>query len=311
MQNLILSLNTVVPLFLLMLLGYFLKRVGLLNENILGPLNKLVFHVFLATSLFYNIYTTKIEDAWNSSAVIYVVVCVIVIFAALWLIIPRIEKDRSKASVLVQSIYRSNIIILGLPIVAELCPGETGLMSIIIAIVIPIYNILSVFIFELMSINRPKMSKTLLDIVKNPLIIGSVLGIIALTTGVQLPYMFEKAISNVASVATPLALIVLGGFFDFKKIKGNVKQLIIGISGRLVVIPLICVTIAILLGFRGSVLIAIFTTFAAPTAVTSFTMAKQMGGDGDLAAQIVALGTLFSILTVFLGIFTLKQLAMF
>lgn len=92
--------------------------------------------------------------------------------------------------------------------------------------------------------------------------------------------MFEKAISNVASVATPLALIVLGGFFDFKKIKGNVKQLIIGISGRLVVIPLICVTIAILLGFRGSVLIAIFTTFAAPTAVTSFTMAKQMGGDG-------------------------------
>ena len=155
------------------------------------------------------------------------------------------------------------------------------------------------------------MSKTLLDIAKNPLIIGSVLGIIALTTGVQLPYMFEKAISNVASVATPLALIVLGGFFDFKKIKGNVKQLIIGISGRLVVIPLICVTIAILLGFRGSVLIAIFTTFAAPTAVTSFTMAKQMGGDGDLAAQIVALGTLFSILTVFLGIFTLKQLAMF
>ena len=107
------------------------------------------------------------------------------------------------------------------------------------------------------------------------------------------------------------ALIVLGGFFDFKKLGGNVKQLVIALSGRLVIVPLICMSIAIALGFRGSDLIAMLAAFAAPSAVTSFTMAKQMKGDADLAAQIVVLGTLFSIVTIFLWIFLLKQLGLF
>ena len=312
MDNFMLALNTVAPLFLLMMLGYFLKRIGLLTDAIIGPLNKLVFNVFLSTSLFNNIYTTKLEDAWNGRAVLFVVICVLAVFALLWLIIPRIEKDKRKASVMMQSIYRSNIIILGLPIAAELCGAEnTGLMSIVIAIVVPIYNVLSVFIFGFMDAERPPIKKTLIDIAKNPLIIGSVLGVIFLACGIKLPYMFEKTVSNIASITTPLALIVLGGFFDFKKLGGNVKQLVIALSGRLVIVPLICMSIAIALGFRGSDLIAMLAAFAAPSAVTSFTMAKQMKGDADLAAQIVVLGTLFSIVTIFLWIFSLKQLGLF
>lgn len=312
MENFMLALNTVAPLFLLMMLGFFLKKIGLLKQELIGPLNKLVFSVFLSTSLFNNIYSTKLEEAWNARAVIFTVTCVLVVFALLWLIIPRIEKDKSKASVMMQSIYRSNIIILGLPIVAELCGAEnTGLMSILIAIIVPIYNVLSVFIFGFMDKQRPSIGKTLLDIAKNPLIIGSLLGVIFLALGIKLPYMFEKTISNVASITTPLALIVLGAFFDFKKLSGNVKQLIIALSGRLVIVPLICMSIAIAMGFRGSDLIAMLASFAAPSAVTSFTMAKQMNGDADLAAQIVVLGTLFSILTIFLWIFSLKQFGMF
>lgn len=312
MENFMLALNTVAPLFLLMMLGYVLKKIGLLKQELIGPLNKLVFSVFLSTSLFNNIYSTKLEEAWNARAVIFTVTCVLVVFSLLWLIIPRIEKDKSKASVMMQSIYRSNIIILGLPIVAELCGAEnTGLMSILIAIIVPIYNVLSVFIFGFMDKQRPSIGKTLLDIAKNPLIIGSLLGVIFLALGIKLPYMFEKTISNIASITTPLALIVLGAFFDFKKLSGNVKQLIIALSGRLVIVPLICMSIAIAMGFRGSDLIAMLASFAAPSAVTSFTMAKQMNGDADLAAQIVVLGTLFSILTIFLWIFSLKQFGMF
>lgn len=312
MENFMLALNTVAPLFLLMMLGYVLKKIGLLKQELIGPLNKLVFSVFLSTSLFNNIYSTKLEEAWNARAVIFTVTCVLVVFALLWLIIPRIEKDKSKASVMMQSIYRSNIIILGLPIVAELCGAEnTGLMSILIAIIVPIYNVLSVFIFGFMDKQRPSIGKTLLDIAKNPLIIGSLLGVIFLALGIKLPYMFEKTISNIASITTPLALIVLGAFFDFKKLSGNVKQLIIALSGRLVIVPLICMSIAIAMGFRGGDLIAMLASFAAPSAVTSFTMAKQMNGDADLAAQIVVLGTLFSILTIFLWIFSLKQFGMF
>lgn len=312
MENLILSLNTVVPLFLLMMLGYFLKRIKLMPENILTQLNKLVFNVFLAASLFYNIYTTKLEDAWSTNAVVYIVVSVVLIFLLLLLIVPRFEKDKRKASVMIQSVYRSNIIVLGIPIVNELCgEGNGGLMSIIIALVIPMYNIISIFIFAFMGEDKPKISATLLKIAKNPLIIGSLLGILFITTGLKLPYILEKSVSSVASVSTPLALIVLGGFFDFKKLSGNVKQLVFSISARLVFVPLIFLGTAILLGFRDSDLITMLATFCSPSAVTSFTMAKQMGADADLAAQTVVLGTLFSIATMFLWIFSLKQNGLF
>lgn len=312
MQNFMLALNTVIPLFLLIMLGYVLKRLGLLTDKILPPLNKLVFNVFLSSSLFYNLYTTQLQQTWNAKAIIYVTVCVLAIFVILALVIPIIEKDRSKSCVMMQSIYRSNVIILGIPVVTELCGSEnTGLISLIIAVVIPIYNILSVFIFEFMGAEHPSIKKTLVNIAKNPLIIGSLLGIFFLVTDIKLPYMFEKAISNTASISTPLALIVLGGFFDFKKLKGNIKQLVISIGSRLVVVPVICMSIAVLLGFRGAELVAMLAVFASPSAVTSFTMAKQMKGDADLAAQIVVLGTLFSILTIFLWIFFLKQAGMF
>lgn len=312
MENLILSLNTVVPLFLLMMLGYFLKRIKLMPENILTQLNKLVFNVFLAASLFYNIYTTKLEDAWSTNAVVYIVVSVVLIFLLLLLIVPRFEKDKRKASVMIQSVYRSNIIVLGIPIVNELCgEGNGGLMSIIIALVIPMYNIISIFIFAFMGEDKPKISATLLKIAKNPLIIGSLLGILFITTGLKLPYILEKSVSSVASVSTPLALIVLGGFFDFKKLSGNVKQLVFSISARLVFVPLIFLGTAVLLGFRDSDLITMLATFCSPSAVTSFTMAKQMGADADLAAQTVVLGTLFSIATMFLWIFSLKQFGLF
>lgn len=312
MENLILSLNTVVPLFLLMMLGYFLKRIKLMPESILTQLNKLVFNVFLAASLFYNIYTTKLEDAWSTNAVVYIVVSVVLIFLLLLLIVPRFEKDKRKASVMIQSVYRSNIIVLGIPIVNELCgEGNGGLMSIIIALVIPMYNIISIFIFAFMGEDKPKISATLLKIAKNPLIIGSLLGILFITTGLKLPYILEKSVSSVASVSTPLALIVLGGFFDFKKLSGNVKQLVFSISARLVFVPLIFLGTAVFLGFRDSDLITMLATFCSPSAVTSFTMAKQMGADADLAAQTVVLGTLFSIATMFLWIFSLKQFGLF
>ena len=210
---------------------------------------------------------------------------------------------------MMQSVYRSNVLILGLPVVTELCgPGSTGLISILIAVVVPIYNVISVFIFEFMGVEHPPIKKTLLSIAKNPLIIGSALGFIFLIAGIKLPYVFEKAISSVAGISTPLSLIILGGFFDFKKLKSSLKQMLIGVTGRLIIVPLICITAAILLGFRGSDLVAMLAIFATPSAVTSFTMAKQMGGDSDLAAQIVVLSTLFSIVTIFLWIFFLKQM---
>ena len=122
---------------------------------------------------------------------------------------------------------------------------------------------------------------------------------------IELPFVLAKPVSDLASLCTPLALVALGGFFDFKKLRGNVKQIVIGSVGKLLIVPAIFIGIAILLGFRDNALAALFALYATPTAITSFTMAQIMEGDTDLAAQLVIVQSCLSIVTMFLWVFAL------
>ena len=137
---------------------------------------------------------------------------------------------------------------------------------------------------------------------------SSLLGIVLLALGVKLPEVIEKPLSDLADVATPLALVILGAEFSFRQVKSCLRQLVLGVTGRLIVMPLIFLTIAILLGFRGEELIALMVMLAAPPAVSSFTMAQQMEGDSELAGGLVVFGSLFAVLTMFVWIFALKSL---
>ena len=143
---------------------------------------------------------------------------------------------------------------------------------------------------------------------KNPLIIASVLGVGMYLLKIELPYTIEKTVVDIGKVATPLALIALGGGFAFHKVKGDIKQLMVSVVGKLVISPLFMVTAAVLLGFRNEVLVPILLMSGAPTAVSSYTMAEQMGGDGELAGEIVVFTTGISIATIFVWVFVLKQL---
>ena len=142
------------------------------------------------------------------------------------------------------------------------------------------------------------------------MIIASALGILALLSGIKLPMIIEKTVSDFSKIATPLALVLLGASMNFKTVRGNLKQLIITISGKLIVVPFIGIGIAALLGMRGGDIALLIAALASPTAVSSYPMALQMDGDGDLAAQIVAFGTTICIVTVFLWVFILKQLGL-
>ena len=152
------------------------------------------------------------------------------------------------------------------------------------------------------------MGKVLKSVVTNPLIIASLLGIVLLVMGVKLPDTLDKTLSDLAKTSTPLALVILGAEFNFKSVKNCLRPLIIGVAGRLVIVPAIFITIAALLGFRGEELISLMIMLAAPPAVSSFTMAQQMDGDAELAGNMVVFGSLFAVLTIFLWIFILKTL---
>ena len=211
---------------------------------------------------------------------------------------------------MVQGIFRSNYILFGVPIVSGVFGQEgLGVVSIICAFVIPLYNMLSVAALETFSHGKMNVKKILKGIITNPLIIASLLGIVFLVFQIPLPQAVEETIVDMGQVATPLGLVSLGGFFKFSDTKRFLRQLVI-IVVRLLICPAIFLPIFIAMGFRDVELMALATMMGAPIAVSSFIMAQQQGADADLAGQSVAFTTLFSVFTMFLIIFGLKQMGL-
>ncbi|MBQ7942502.1 MAG: AEC family transporter [Lachnospiraceae bacterium] len=309
MENLIISFNVVLPLFLCMALGYFLKRIKLYDDATLKTINKLVFKVFLPIYLFKSVYSTDLSAAFNGKLILFAVIGLVAWFLLLMLIVPMMEKENSKRGVMVQAMFRSNFVLYGLPVATSLCGEENiGATSLLIGIVVPIFNVLAVITLETFRGGKPSVKKMAKGIATNPLIIASVIGIAFYFLNIKLPSAVEKTVTDLSRVATPLALVALGGEFKFSKIKGNLRQLIISVIGKLVVSPLIIVAVGIMLGFRDETLVPVLLMSGAPAAVSSYTMAQQMGGDGELAGEIVIFTTGISILTIFLWVFGLKQL---
>ena len=309
MENLIISFNVVLPLFLCMALGYFLKWIKLYDDATLKTINKLVFKVFLPIYLFRSIYTTDLSAVFNPKLILFAVLGILAWFVILMLVVPRIEKEDAKRGVMVQAMFRSNFVLYGLPVAVSLCGEENiGATSLMIGIVVPIFNILAVITLETFRGGKPSVAKMAKGIATNPLIIASVIGIAFYFLNIKLPTAVEKTVTDLGRVATPLALVALGGEFKFHKVKGNLRQLIIAVCGKLVISPLAIVAAGIVLGFRDEMLVPILLMSGAPAAVSSYTMAQQMGGDGELAGEIVVFTTALSILTIFLWVFGLKQL---
>lgn len=178
----------------------------------------------------------------------------------------------------------------------------------LIAVVVPIFNFLAVIILEIFRGGRIDVKKIVKGIITNPLILSSMAGLILLFLNIKLPYFIEKSINDISKIATPLALIILGGSFEFNKVSGNIKQIFIGVMGKLIIVPIIFIPIAIKLGFRYIELATLMIMLTAPTAVSSFTMAEQMDGDGELAGQLVVFSSAASVFTIFIWIFIIKQL---
>lgn len=308
MENLILSFKVVAPLLILMLLGAFMSGIHIFDDATVKKMNTAVFKVFLPLLIFNNIYNSSIDDIKDIRAALYAAFALAAAFIISAVLICFIEKKPERRGVMVQGICRSNFVIFGVPLCVSLCGEQIlGKISVAVTIVIPVINILSVVVLELFRGGKPSLKKTLKGIITNPLIIASVLGLITLVFGIKLPGIIADAAGDIAGIAPPLALILLGASIDLKKVRGNLRALIITVFGKLIALPFIGIFIAVLLGMRGGDLALLIAALASPTAVSSYPMALSMGGDGDLAAQIVAFGTVLCIITVFLWVFMLKQ----
>lgn len=289
MENIFLvCLNSVLPLFLTMAVGFVARCAGIIAERDVSKMNAVAFKVFLPMMLFSNIYNSDLSYAVRPRLIGFSLVSVFVIYALCVLYVLLTEREKSRRSVMIQGLYRSNFVIVGLP-VAQALMGDADLsvVAVLMAIVVPIYNMLAVITLETFRGNKVKPSQIALEVVENPLVIGSLLGILFVVLKIKLPVAVETVVDDMAAVGSPLMLFLLGAFFSFRNMAEYVKELVQVCLGRLVVIPGVFLAISYFAGFRGVEFAALMTIFASSTAVSSFTMAQQMGGDAKLAGDIV------------------------
>lgn len=312
MEHLQASFSVVFPLFLLMALGYVMRLIHMWDDAVVNKTNKLVFQLFLPVSIFLNILKSDIRATFSLETMLFACGAVLVLFGLLCIVIPLIEKEPRRRGVMIQGIYRSNFVVLGTTVVASVY-GDAGvaLAASLIAFVVPLFNVLAVVALEVhrQDGGHADFRRVLLGIIKNPLIIACIIGFACSLLSVSIPDILMGPLSDLGGISTPLALLTLGGSFRFSRVRSGLRQLCITVFSRLLVVPVLIMGAAVLMGFRGAELMTLVAVFACPTAISSYPMAVQQGGDGELAGQIVVFTSAFSMVTLFVLIWLLKFMA--
>ena len=325
MASFIFAINAILPIVLMVSVGYLLRRIGLLRGEVTKVMNKLVFRLLLPTMLFLNIY--KIENflAIDFGFVWYGVLMILALFFISIPIVALVTKRRDRRGVIIQSFFRSNYALIGIPLATSLF-GEEGAIraTLLSAFIIPIFNALAVICLTVYKDGeRISMKGILLGIVKNPLIQSITLGLLALGIRailVKTDISFRltdvgpvySVLGQLAACATPIALLTLGAEFEFSAIPELRREIIFGTVTRTVIIPAVALTVAYFMGCFGGAHFATFVAmFATPVAVSSVPMAQEMGADSTLAGQLVVFTTIVSAFTVFIITFILKSIGVF
>ena len=314
LDNFIYSVNVILPVFIIVILGFILGRTKFIGESFIEPAEKIVFKIALPVMLFLEVAGAEKLSGGDFDLILYCICSVTLVFLAVSLAAIIFVKKEHRGS-FVQGSCRSNFAVLGIPLAISMF-GDAGgtAIALVMPFVIIMFNAYSVIILSIFSKGEKKtgvketVKRLFANIVTNPLIIAVVLAIPFLYFEIQLPTFADKSLNYISAMTTPLSLICLGANFKLSEMKGRIGVSLIATTLKLVILPAVTVTVAALLGFRNEALGTIFILFGAPSAVSSYIMAKNMKNDSDLAAQILLLSTMICLFTVFAGVFVLKNL---
>ena len=309
MENLRVAIGAVMPFIVYIAMGAFARRSGLAKEDLLKQLNGMVFRVFFPFIMFDNLYDVDFGTLEGGTYVPFAIAATLCLILLAILIVPRLEKENARRGVMIQAAFRSNTVLYAIPLVQSVY-GEAGAVkaSILVAFVVPLYNVVSVAVLEFYRGGKIAPLKLLFNILKNPLIMGAIAGVLFNMLPVTMPESLAGPSAQLSAMATPLSLFVLGGTLHLSNMKKNRVPLAVGTFVKLLAVPAVVVLIMSRLSFDPMELFVVFCTFATPVAAASFPMAQSMGGDGDLAGEYVVVTTLTSIVTIFGWILLLKNL---
>ena len=311
MDNLIFSLNATVPVFLLMLLGLFLKYIGWIDDDFAAKMNRFVFLVPLPVLVFDDLASVDFSQVWD---VRFVVFCLLatVISIVISTVVSFLWKDKTIQGEFIQSSYRSSAALLGIAFIQNIY-GTAGMAPLMIIGSVPLYNVMAVTVLSLFQPKAEKGSarfvgQTLKGIVTNPIIIGIAAGLLWSSLKIPMPHVMEKTVTSVAGMATPMGLMAMGASFDIKKAFAKVKPALTAAVIKLLGFCALFLPIAVQMGFREEKLVAILVMLGSATTVSCFVMAKNMGHEGVLSSSVIMLTTFFSAFTLTGWLYILKTL---
>jgi malonate transporter len=312
-DNLIFTANIVAPVFLIIALGFLLRKLKVINDSFVTVTSKFVFNVCLPALIFMELYDINFGAVIDPGQIIYVYIGTLITFSLIWTISILFIKEGRDLSVFVQGAYRSNFAIVGLAIISNLF-GSAGLgkASLLLAFILPLYNILAVVILTvpMRKERNLNLKGTIKEIITNPLILAVVVALPFSYFKINMPHVFVSTGELLSNVALPLALIGIGGSMNLTNLKNASGLAFTSSAIKIILIPLVLVFGAYEVGFRNTDLGILFILFSCPTAVVSFIMAEAMGCNSRLAGNIVVISTIGSIVTISAAIILLRSIGL-
>ena len=313
MENFIYSINVTMPIFLVMVIGYILKQIGMLNDNFVTVANKFNFKVTLPFMLFKDIAGVDIKAVFDIKYVLFCAIVSTICFWVVWGTAKLLVRDKTIRGAFVQSSFRGSAAVMGLAFIQNIY-GSSAMGPLMIVSAVPLYNIFSVIVLTFEANDstgidkKAKIRQAGINICKNPIILSILAGLIVGLLGIQFPTLVNKPVSNVAQMATTLALITIGAGFEGRKALAKIAPTMAASMIKLVLQPLVFLPVAAWMGFSGEKMIAILIMLASPTTPSCYIMAKSMNNDEVLTASVIVTTTLMAAFTLTGWIFLLKTL---
>ena len=313
MENFIYSINVTMPIFLVMVIGYILKQIGMLNDNFVTVANKFNFKVTLPFMLFKDIAGVDIKAVFDIKYVLFCAIVSTICFWVVWGTAKLLVRDKTIRGAFVQSSFRGSAAVMGLAFIQNIY-GSSAMGPLMIVSAVPLYNIFSVIVLTFEANDstgidkKAKIRQAGSNICKTPIILSILAGLIVGLLGIQFPTLVNKTVSNVAQMATPLALITIGAGFEGRKALAKIAPTMASSMIKLVLQPLVFLPVAAWMGFSGEKMIAILIMLASPTTPSCYIMAKSMNNDEVLTASVIVTTTLMAAFTLTGWIFLLKTL---
>lgn len=314
MEELLFSLNSTIPIFVVMIIGYIIKQLGMVDDSFVKTLNKINFTITLPFLVFKDLAGSDFYSVWDTRYVLYCFLVTLITIAGIWILAGLFYRDKADLGELVQASYRSSAAVLGIAFIQNIY-GNSGMAPLMIVGTVPLYNVAAVLVLSFTGPNahgldKASLKKALKGILTNPILIGIALGVLASVCRIDFPVMIDKTINNIAVLASPLALLGLGAGFEGRKAVKKLIPTAVASALKLVILPALFLPLAIHLGFTQEKLVAILVMLGSPTTASCYIMAKNMGHEGTLTSSTVVTTTFLSSITLTAWLFILRSMGM-